>query len=208
MTAAHQWLEARSLAHVKRTNPLGAIKFVSGKRKQIDAELLHVNRYLADGLHGIRVKYGAIFARQLPDLLERLKRSDLVIGEHHADQDGLRPDRPLHICRVDDSARSYRDVRALYAPPLQCPRRVKHRRMLDRRAHNMLGSRARPGPCSFDSAKDSRVATLCAATGKNDLRRMGVDQPDYLIARLLHGLARPLSVPVDRRSIAVVFVQI
>lgn len=47
--AMNQWLELRSGTHVERTNPLRRVEFVTGNRKEVDAQLIDASRYLAHG---------------------------------------------------------------------------------------------------------------------------------------------------------------
>src|SRR5215831_10339239 len=51
-----QWLNRHAIAHEQSADALGCIGLVAGNRQQIDAELIHLGRNLADGLGGIGVE--------------------------------------------------------------------------------------------------------------------------------------------------------
>ena len=66
-------------------------------RIQIDAQLLDIDGNLAQRLHAIGMKRHARFTGDLCDLGNRLDRAELVIGMHHRDQHGLRPQSAANI---------------------------------------------------------------------------------------------------------------
>src|SRR5262249_28235072 len=72
--------QLHAVADVERTDAFGRIELVTGDRQQIDGELVHVHRHLADRLRRIDVDKGACGARHPRDLGDRLYGPDLVLG--------------------------------------------------------------------------------------------------------------------------------
>src|SRR5262245_35810708 len=56
----NEWLKRYAAAHEQGANSLWRIDLMAGDRKEIDAELVHVGRNLADGLRRIGVKQDAM----------------------------------------------------------------------------------------------------------------------------------------------------
>ena len=82
-----------ALADVERARrPSARRTCAPATREQVDAELVDPGRDLADRLRGVAVQEDAGFARDAGDLGDRLDRADLVVGVHHRDEDGVRPD--------------------------------------------------------------------------------------------------------------------
>ena len=75
--------------HPERAGALRPVELVGRQRQQIDAETLHVDRDLADRLHGVRVEQRALRMRDRRQLRNRLDRADLVVGMHDRDEGGL-----------------------------------------------------------------------------------------------------------------------
>src|SRR5262245_63588605 len=53
-------LDRQPITHEQRADALWGIELVTGNRQEIDAELLHVGRNLADGLGGIGMEQHAV----------------------------------------------------------------------------------------------------------------------------------------------------
>src|SRR5436309_1226097 len=79
---------ARHLApHVERADALGAVDEMRGARQQVDAHRLDVDGDLADGLRGVGVEDDPLLIGDLSDGGNVLDGPDLVVGEHHRDED-------------------------------------------------------------------------------------------------------------------------
>src|SRR2546428_542309 len=87
----------RLLPDVQRANPLRPVYLVRRERHQVDPHLLHVHGDLSDALGGITVEQDAFLLRDFSDLLHRIDRPDLVVGQHDRDEDGLVGDGPSDI---------------------------------------------------------------------------------------------------------------
>ena len=101
--AVHQRSQAHALAHVQRADALGPANLVRGKREQLHAELVDVDRHLAGRLHGVGVERDAGFGSDAADLFDGLQRAQLVVGVHDGDEHGLGPQRAAHFFRIDDA---------------------------------------------------------------------------------------------------------
>jgi len=66
---------------------------VGGAGKEIDAELVDVDRDLAERLDGVGVDEYAVVARYARDRGDGLDRPGLVVDEHDRDQEGVGADR-------------------------------------------------------------------------------------------------------------------
>ena len=86
MTAVKELLQARAAANVKRAGALGGIKFVAGKRKQIEPELIHVDGNFSRGLHGIGMEINVGVFGDAADFFEWLHRAQFVVGVHDGDR--------------------------------------------------------------------------------------------------------------------------
>ena len=118
MPAVQQRPQNRALAHVERSDTLGAVQFVRGEGQQIDAELLHIDGNFADRLHRVRMKVNIAVAREAADLFQRLNRAQFVVRVHDRDQHSFRANRRGNICRIDHAA----------APTRAFPGRVRDRK--------------------------------------------------------------------------------
>src|SRR5690606_24739612 len=84
---------ARLAAHVQSTNTLRTIGLVRRKTHQIDLGLFEIDLDLASRLRGVAVKNDALATAQLTDLIDRLDHANLVVDQHHRNQDGIGTDR-------------------------------------------------------------------------------------------------------------------
>ena len=73
----------------QRAGALRAVELVGRQREQIDAERPHVDRNLADRLHGVGVHQRAALVGDGGDLGDRLNGADLVVRVHHRDERGV-----------------------------------------------------------------------------------------------------------------------
>ena len=109
-------------AHVERADALRSVDLVRRDRQQVDAHRVDVERDAAEGLRRVGVEQDAAGARQAADRGERLQHADLVVGGHHADQDGLRLDGRFERREIDQAVgadRQHRDAAAARLEPRQ-----------------------------------------------------------------------------------------
>ena len=74
-----------------------------GDGEQIDAELIHVERELAGGLHGIAVEIDIGFGGDAADFFDGLDRAEFIVRVHHADENCFRAQRAANIFGIDDA---------------------------------------------------------------------------------------------------------
>ena len=79
--------------HVERADALRPVHLVRAERRQVDLQLVDVERNLADRLHRVGVEQDALLLRDRADLGDRLDDADLVVGGHDRDEDRLVGDR-------------------------------------------------------------------------------------------------------------------
>jgi hypothetical protein len=171
--------------------PFGTVHHVGGRGEQIDSHRLDVDRNLAGGLGGIGVEDDAPGLGELADLGDGLDGADLVIGEHHRDQDGLRRDGLFELGRVDEPIRPYRDVGDLEALPLEPLADIHARPLLDRRGDDVVALLS----VHLGHALERQVDGLRAPGGEDDLLGIpGADQLGDLVAGTVH---RPFRFPAE-----------
>ena len=133
------------------------------------------------------------------DLVDRLERAEFVVGVHHGDQHGVRPQRAADIVRVHNAIAADRHAGDFDASPFERLAGVQHRMMLDGRGDDV--ARLRAGALSTH-AKNGGVIGLGAAAGEDDFARTRADQCGDRFARTLDGSARALAEGMDRVGIA------
>src|SRR5688572_1118747 len=72
-----------------------------------------------------------------PDLFNRLNRADLVVSQHHRDQNCVRPQRLFHIRRTNQTIFVCRKSRDLPPVLFQITTNALHGGMLNRRRNNV-----------------------------------------------------------------------
>jgi hypothetical protein len=77
------------------------------------------------------MKKDSVFSRNLADVRNRLNGTDLIVGMHHRDQDGVRCHRTPYIIGVDAADTINRQVGDLRPQPFQKLARTDDRRVLD-----------------------------------------------------------------------------
>jgi hypothetical protein len=99
--AVHLRLDAhaRLAPHVQRADALGAVGLVRGQAHQVDRQRLQVDGDLAGGLRRVDVEDDAALAAHRADGRDVLDHADLVVDEHHRDQDGVGAHRALNLSR-------------------------------------------------------------------------------------------------------------
>src|SRR5581483_877032 len=192
--AVKQRLQARPLLQIKRSNPLRAMKLVTGDGKRVTANPLHADGDLARCLNGVSMKQDAGFGGNLPDLLHRLQHAGLVVGHHDRDQPRIRTQCPLYIGRIDQTALIYRHNCNLAAHLLQVLHRMEHSMMLDAGSNHVIAGLQQSG--------DGQIVALRPPGSEYDLRCAAVQQFCNRLARALHRGPRLLPVMVNRGCVA------
>ena len=174
---------ARLAAHVQGTNALGTIGLVAGQTHQVDRHGLDVDFHLAGCLRSVHVEDDALLAAQCADGRNVLHHADLVVHEHHADQDGVGTDGRLQHVHVDQAVFLHIQIGHLEALALQLAHGVQHGLVLGLDGDEVLALAL----VEVRSALDRQVVGLGRAAGPDDLARVGADQVGHLFAGLLDG---------------------
>jgi hypothetical protein len=74
---------------------------VASDTEQIDAELVHNRRYLADRLGRVGMEEDSALACHGPDLGNRLDGADFVVCVHDADEHGTRRDGAAYVAWIN-----------------------------------------------------------------------------------------------------------
>src|SRR5206468_3464318 len=161
--------DARPLApHVQRADALGTVDQMRRARQKVDAHGLDVDRDLADGLGGVGVEEDALSLGQLADGRDILDGADLVVGEHHGDQDGLVRERLADLLDVDETVGLHRHVGHLKPLPLEALERVDARALLDDGGDDVVAFLL----VHLGRALEGEVDRLGAARGEHELLRI------------------------------------
>ncbi len=72
------------------------------------------------------------------DLADRLDHPDLVVGEHHGDQDGRRPDRGLEVIQIDQPLVIDAQPGHFTAQPFDMTAAVQHRLVFGSHRNHMI----------------------------------------------------------------------
>ena len=139
MTAAMEHrLKPSSLADVERTHPLRPVKLVARDGQQVASDFVDIDRDFPRRLHGIGVEVNVGFGSNLSNLCDRLHDAGLIVGEHDGNQLRIRPDRALHIRRIQPTAAIHRNVGNFASLRCQTLAGVEHGVMFDGRGDDMV----------------------------------------------------------------------
>ena len=110
--------------------------------EHVNMHLIHMNGNLCIRLYRIGMKQYAVLFCNLTDLGDGLDGTDLVVGKHHADQNGIGADGCFQLVQADQSVSVHIQIGDLKASLLQILTGMENGMMLDLRGNNMfsLGS--------------------------------------------------------------------
>ena len=186
-------------ADIQKTDPLRPVQLMGAGAEHIDLILVHVDGELSIGLHRIRMEQDPMLLRDPADLLYRLDGSDLVIGKHDGNENGIRTDGPLQLVQLQDAVLVHAHICDLKSSFLQIFAGVKHRVMLNGGGDDMLSLLR----ISLGSCLDGPVVALRSPRGKIDLivRRAEAFGDDF--PNPVHGLLafRPQRINAARISV-------
>ena len=89
---------------------------MGGEGEHVDVHSLHIDGQVPRRLNGVGVEQNPRLPADRADLCYRLHGADLVVGKHHGDQAGIRPDGLLHLLRRHHAVR--RNIQQCYFIPL------------------------------------------------------------------------------------------
>ena len=159
---------------VQGAHALGAADLVSREGSRIHAELLHIERHLAQGLHGIGVEEGAALVGQRRQLADGLDGAHLGIRRLHRDEHRVVGERLGQRRGLDEALAVGAQVGDEHALALEAPAGREHGIVLDgggddvQRAVLLAGKAALLGG-RLHKAEDGRVVGLGGTGGEDDL---------------------------------------
>ena len=113
-------------AHKKCPNAFGAISLVRRQTHQVNRQGTHVNVNAAGRLSCIHMKNDAFFTAQSTNGLDVLNHTNFVVHEHHAGQNGVRPNSGLENLQVHQTVCLHFKVSHFKALALQLTAGVQH----------------------------------------------------------------------------------
>ena len=110
--------------------------------EHVNMHLIYIDRNLRIRLYRIGVEQYTVLLRDLTDLGNGLDGTDLIVGKHHADQNGIGADGCFQLVQADQSVSVHIQIGDLKASLLQILTGMENGMMLDLRGNNMfsLGS--------------------------------------------------------------------
>lgn len=194
---------------VQGAHALGAADLVSREGSRIHAELLHIERHLAQGLHGIGVEEGAALVGQRRQLADGLDGAHLGIRRLHRDEHRVVGERLGQRRGLDEALAVGAQVGDEHALALEAPAGREHGIVLDgggddvQRAVLLAGKAALLGG-RLHKAEDGRVVGLGGTGGEDDL--IGAPAPRAWAARR-RALSRRSKAarPTPYRALALAF---
>ena len=128
-------------------------------RVQVDAKRFDVNWNLACRLYTVGMEVDVCFSGNLADFVNRLDRSNLIIGVHDRDQDRILPDCFSNICGIHQTVVRYRQPRNFVSLLFEVLAGMQNRMMLDLRRNDVPAS----GLLRFRDTPDGEVIGLGSA---------------------------------------------
>lgn len=178
----HDRLDVGAAPHVEGADPLGRMELVARYRQEVHAQIVDARRDLPGALRRVGVHERAGRVGDGRDLGDGLNRPDLVVGVHHADEDGVGSDGAPDLLGVDAAQAIDPDHRDLRAQSLEELERLQHGGVLYRARDEVVA----PGPVGEEHALQRVVVGLGAAAREDDLVRCGPEERRYLAAGELH----------------------
>ena len=157
--------------HVEQPDALGRMQLVRRKRQEVHVEFPHINLQLARRLHGVGVEQHAMPVANRGNLAHREQDARLVVRPHDRDDGGIRANGLLQLLQVQRAVRLHGQEGHGATALLEQLAELDVRRVLDRSGQDVGLAGLRD-----QGALDRRVVALGAATGEDDLARLGVDQ--------------------------------
>ena len=176
---------------------------VARNTDEVNTEPFRLERNFAEALHRVRVKQrrGLFSLDRACNVFQRQQNACFVIHRHHADQNRLRINGRVKFLFRNISVRLRLHIHDLKALFFKLCHRIEHRRMLDRRRHNLVARAL----FRVRRTQNRNVVALCAAGREINLpwlrrKSLGNDLP-----RRSHLLFRRKALAVQRRGVAVAF---
>ena len=177
-------LYTRVLAtHIQSAATLGSVKLVCGQGGQIDVHLIYIERHFTQRLYCVGMEQHATLTAKLANLFQGLQNTDLIVGRHNADQNGLVGECSFELVQINQSIRLYGKVGHLIAVFFQALAGIEHRLVLGHRGNDVVPF----FPVHLGYAFDCEVVALGGSRGKDDLLGGRADELGNLFARGFHG---------------------
>ena len=159
------------------------MEFVGADRDKVGVELMNVcKRLFAKPLDGVGVEDCALLTAKCTQLTHWLDRTDLVVGGHDRDEDGVRAQCLLQCCHTDSAFAVHRepcDLKTFF-----------FRQILEALKCGMVlncGRNEVPAPVLEQAcgAQDRQIIALGAAAGKDDFARSAAEDFRHPVASVI-----------------------
>jgi len=198
MAAVEKLLQTRAAANVKCADAFGAVEFVRGNGKKIDAESFYVERNFSGGLYGVGVEINVTLRGEFSDLRERLHGAEFVVGVHDGDERGVRAKRFFDLIHGDDAAGIYREVGDSNAVFFESLAGVEDGFVFDVGGDDVFGG----AESGANDSEDGVIVGFGAAAREDNFLRAGIEKCCDLIASGFDGSAGALADGVDGGGVA------
>jgi len=198
VAAVKKLLQTRAAANVKRSDAFGAVEFVGGDGKKIDAESFYVERNFSGGLHGIGVEIDVTLRGEFSNLRERLHGAEFVVGVHDGDERGVRTKSFFDLLDRDDAVGIYGEIGDGDGVFFKRLASVEDGFVFDIGGDDVFGGAGR----GADDSENGVIVGFCPATRKDDFLGTRAEKRGDLIAGGFDGGAGALANSVDRGGVA------
>ena len=168
-------------ADVERTDALGTVDFMGGKRHQVDRPVRQVNRHLARTLGGIDVEQGPVFTHALADGRDVVDGAQLIVDQHQRHQEGVLAQCLADRLRSDQPIGVGQQISDIDPGILQLPGRIENRLVFDLAGDDMPARLL----TSLGYPLEGQVIGFSGTGGPDDLGRLRPHQTGDLLARQL-----------------------
>ena len=135
--AVNQRKKLCSSANVKHSHSLWAVQLVCTGAEHIHLQRFHVQRNLPQSLDGIRVEQYPFLPGNGSDFFNRFKGTDLIVGSHDTDQNGIRPNGRFQLIHFNHAFPVYVQIGYLIPFFLQILTGMKNCMMFYLRGNDM-----------------------------------------------------------------------
>mmetsp|Transcript_13831 Transcript_13831/g.47856 ORF Transcript_13831/g.47856 Transcript_13831/m.47856 type:complete len:205 (-) Transcript_13831:205-819(-) len=144
-----------SMTDVQRSDPSRSIELVTSDGQEVDSEVIHVNRDLANRLRGIGVYQDAFAPCDLGNAPDVVDGSCLIVRQHDRNKGRVFPYGSSHLLGVNLSVLVDPHVRDLHAVNLlEILAALQHGDMLGCARHDVSLGLPQPLGCSFERPVD------------------------------------------------------
>ena len=180
-SSVHEVRYPHALSHVKCAYALRSVYFVRRHRKEVDSQIFHVDRHIAQTLYSVRMEKHAVRLCNCRKLLDRFDSADLVVDHHYAHKDRVFSDSFFKRFRRYETVAVNVEISYFKSQLFEIFARVQYRMVLYPAGDYMS---ALVFQCVCSPFQDP-VVRFCAARSEEDLLGLSIDKPCYPCSRFI-----------------------